>query len=268
MWSGRIRAIAERIPGPFDHLVGVEDPEVLFEALKRGILEPEYWQAVAEIFSPLILHLVSELIIDVVSGASADQIKLVVLFANLLRTFPSIEPLVHYYFTYRPAHVGEIRDFEYLRALFRIVSVMGSSFEILLSPFLSVLEAEQVSEEVGFYLASLVAIVHGMSELEATDLINSKCSPERQTQLMMEEAMFCSKKLSFDDYGPMSFDKRDATFVEGVPFLRSLNTELTVSSRVPTSPYAKSLALAMLTKKPVSGAMSKFRRINSQIKLG
>ncbi|OHT04520.1 hypothetical protein TRFO_27958 [Tritrichomonas foetus] len=249
MWSSRVEQLVKEIPGPFDSLLDENDPDIIFQTLKNNLINPEYWEKITIIFSPIILHLVSEILLDSIS-TSSDDLPIVYLLSNLIPSFSSIEPLIHFYFAYRPPELSQqISNVIYLRSIFRIRKILGNSFEIKLSPFLALLN-ENLNEDAAFYCSVIVSIVQNSTEDESLNLINQKCSPDNATRYFLEENDFMEKKLEFENYGPMSYNCRYATSIEGIPFLRSLSSA-NYSSNPTTSPFARSLALALLTNKPV-----------------
>ncbi|KAH0786656.1 P-loop containing nucleoside triphosphate hydrolase protein [Histomonas meleagridis] len=250
MWENRVRCLCETFPGVFDGLLAGNDEDQIFQFIKSKILNENYWEEITKYFSPIILHLVSEICLDCVSDQNSNDLPVVILFSNLIYNFPSIEPLVHFFFSYKPAHASpHVREFEYLRSLFRIRSAIGDSLELKASFFIGLLD-EQLPEDSSYYLTSLISIVQNLTEKEATSLISSKCQSDLQAQLFFTESQFISHKIEFVDFGPFSYETQFATSIEGVPFLRSLSSNQH-SQITTTSPHAKYLALAMLTNKPV-----------------
>ena len=249
MWENRIHLLCQAVPGVFDELLNETDEIVIFQKIKKEILNIDYWEQITQIFSPIILHIVSEICLDCISD-ECDELPLLVLISNLIHTFPSIEPLIHFLFSYKePQNSSHVKETEYLRALFRIRTIVGPSIDIKISPFLKLME-EDMPEEAGYYLASLVAVIQESTEKEAKELISSKCGNDLQTELFFKENDFISHEIKLLNCGPMSYETKFAISIEGVPFLKSLSSnEYTHANAI--SPYAKSLALAMLTNKPV-----------------
>lgn len=265
MWSSRIQQLVKEIPGHFDNLIDENDQDTIFQSLKKGIIDPQYTKTITLIFSPIVLHLVSDIIVDSITS-SDDDLPVVILLSNLIPSFSLLEPLIHFYFTKRPAEYSKNKTkFSYLRSIFRIRRFVGNSFELKLSSFVEISEYDinlnsdeendfQLTEEAWFYLSSLISIIKNLTEEESLSFITSKCPPEKATRLFLDENDFDtnSKNLEFENYGPMNYDIGFATSIEGVPFLRSLSpTNVSPSQNSPTSPFAHSLALAMLTNKPV-----------------
>ena len=145
MWTERIQELIRRSPKAFECLRNEQDPTTIFENLKKNFLEPENWENIAEIFSPIILHLVSEIVLDVISNDEEDDLPIIVLLANLIRTFPAIQPVVMQFIERRPVasspHIGEEL---YLQAVFRLLTALDESFEIQGSAMLGLLENHQL----------------------------------------------------------------------------------------------------------------------------
>ena len=251
MWSSRVQQLVRDIPGEFDHLLNETDQEIIFNELKKHLAKSDHWEKITSIFSPIILHLVSEILLDSISQ-STDDLPIVYLLSNLISSFSSIEPLVHFYFQYRPIHLSQnLTNCIYLRSLFRIRKAIGESLDIKLSALLYVIEQNNdIDEETYFYLVSLISIIKKMTEQETLELIYKKCSFDSATRFFLVENEFISKKIEFENYGPMSYNCRYVTSIDGIPFLRSLSSS-NYSSDLPTSPFSRSLALALSTNKPV-----------------
>ena len=64
MWSSRVQQLAKEIPVVFDNLLDENEPEIIFRSLKNNIINPQYTKKITTIFSPIILHLVSDIIVD------------------------------------------------------------------------------------------------------------------------------------------------------------------------------------------------------------
>lgn len=252
MWSQRVEELISRKPEVFTRLRTETDPNVIFRNLKIHFLDENIWEDIATVFSPIVLHLVSEIIRDIVSDPAADDLEIVILMSNLINTFPSIQPLVMFFIQHRPIafskHIGEVK---FLQAVFRLLTKIGSSFEIQLSILLHIFE-QGVSEESYFYLANIIAILQNLAEVELNTILNEKCSLETQVRLYTIESNFATKTLALENYGEMKYETTYATTVRGVPFLRSMDAEENTNDNpILHTPYARSLALAMLTNKPV-----------------
>ena len=252
MWTERIQELIRRSPKDFECLRNEQDPTTIFEKLKKNFLEPENWENIAEIFSPIILHLVSEIVLDVISNDEEDDLPIIVLLANLIRTFPAIQPVVMQFIERRPValspHIGEEL---YLQAVFRLLTALDESFEIQGSAMLALLENHQLSETALFYLINIISIIRQSSEQATAEMLN-EIPQELQVKLFDEEKKFAEKRIQVENYGPMKFTTRFATTVDGIPFLRSFTaTESTDDNPLLLTPHARSLALAMLTNKPV-----------------
>lgn len=257
MWSDRVNQLIKDIPGPFDNLRNEENPDVIFQSLKIHLLNPQYWEKITTLFSPIVLHLVSELILQSISS-EANPIEILNLLSNLISSFSSIEPLIHFYFSYHPAEKSEhISEIDYLRSLYRIRRILGKSLELKLSHFIKLTELQSsglihLNEDAWFYLSSLISCIKNMTEDETLSFISTNCSSDRATRLFLEETNFHqhTNNLQLENYGPMSYNCRFATSIHGIPFLRSLSSS-DYETEIPSSPFARSLALAMLTHKPV-----------------
>ncbi|EAX95447.1 hypothetical protein TVAG_243360 [Trichomonas vaginalis G3] len=255
MWSDRVNELNKRRPG----LITVtNDPNRIFENLKTAFLVEDNWEDIASVFSPIVLHLVSEIVRDVVSDPSQDDLGIVVLFSNLINTFPSIQPLIMFFIQHRPiADSSHIAEPIFLRSVFRLLSTIGPSFEIRLSQLLELLEADEpqgtrLSIESGFYLSNIVGIMRNMSETELNQVYLNKYPLEAQIELYTLESKFSNYKIPISNFGEMKYETPYAITVNGVPFLRSMDAEENNQEHpILQTPYARSLALAMLTNKPV-----------------
>ena len=131
MWSDRLKELNKRTPNVYTCILKEQSMTTIFNFLKIRFLEPENWEEIASIFSPIVLHLVSEIVLDVVSNDEEDDLLVMVLFSNLINTFPSIQPLIMYFIAHRPIGTSpHIAEEQYLQSIFRLLSVLVYSFEI------------------------------------------------------------------------------------------------------------------------------------------
>ena len=274
MWSQRINLLKEQDSDLYDLLKQYQsnsgsDANEIFHILKEFFVKDDYWKIIAEIFSPIVLHLTSEIVREACADESIDDFPILKLFSNLLPSFPLIEPLIHYFFDHRPIHTSSyLYECQYLQSIFRILSKVGSSLQLQVSIFLFIKEEllrryreehVDILEETWFYLMSILGILQEQNESEYISNCNEFCSIQSQTQFYLNEKRFEEEEISLtfpndSELIPIHFDTIFATTVDGVPFLRSLSSnisDITTLDINSISPYARSLALAMLTNKPV-----------------
>jgi len=252
MWSNRVRKLIELVPEVSNEIHEGMEVHEIFSKLQLLLLDERFWLQIAQIFSPIIIHLVSEIVMEKSMDLASDELGLMVLFANLFSTFPSIQPLACYFFSHRKLSIERfVTDICYIRTVFRLLNTQSGLIDVSIS-FLNRAMAFEMTEEIYFYFASILSIVERYDENRFMSMINEKVGTELRLKLYLEEEDFSSKKLSIFDFGPMDFDSTYATTVNGVPFLRSLSSVSDINNHsITKSPFSRSLALSMLTNKPV-----------------
>lgn len=223
----------------------------IFEILKKLILEGDNWLSISKIFSSIILHIVSDIVTE--NERFNDDIKIFKLLSDLLLSFPSIQPLIHYYNSINPiSESSNITNNTFIISVFRLITNMNSVLDVKLSKFYEIIPNVFNNKESLYYVYCIIAILQKESEEELQSKLDQDIPIEIQFKLFKREKEFCDFRVLFENLGPINFSSRYATTVGGIPFLKSIsfNDDFSEPSVV-SSPFARSLALGMMANKPV-----------------